>query len=317
MAERLDTALAPQPQAPTPPGPAGLSPAPAPRAPASLEVPLSSCPLAGAAGPCAVPGPGGDPSHQSKDGFGIGNRDLPETSLLHPLTPGKARSSLGVRRPKDCQAARPQRGGSALPRLMEELPSDSHSAQPAGLRQATGRRNKPGDPCASPTPPCSAGHRRRTGVGGWFAERERGAAAVAGRGRGTGGAGQSVSWLHGLPQPCDGSGRSRAQAQDRAPAEIHCGAAGKSSSGGDGSRDGGSSAGPAGGGRDPPWMPHHPCGLDPTSLSGGPSDGGQKAARAASTWPTAQVQDRGGETSPRTAQGKGGEAGLEGIAPVK
>ena len=148
--------------APTPQGPGGLSPAPTLRAPPGLEVPLSSQPLAGAAGPCAVPGPGGDPSHQSKDGVGIGNWDLPETPLLRPLPPGKARSSLGMHRPKDRQAARPWRGVSALPRLVEELPSDSHSAQLAGLRQATAPRNKPGDPCASPTPPCSAGRRRRT-----------------------------------------------------------------------------------------------------------------------------------------------------------
>lgn len=163
IAERLDTALAPQPQAPTPPGPAGPSPVPALRAPAGLAVLLSSCPLAGAAGPCAVLRPGGDPSHQSKDGVGIGNGDLLETPLLRPLPPGTARSS--PRRPKDRQAARPQRRGSALLRLVKELPSDSHSAQPAELRQATAPRNKPGDPCASPTPPCSAGHRRRTGGG--------------------------------------------------------------------------------------------------------------------------------------------------------
>lgn len=135
--EQLDTALAPQPQAPAPLGPVGLSPAPTLQAPAGLKVPLSSCPLAGAEGPCMVPGPGGDPNHQSKDGVGIGNWDLPETPLLHTLAPGKARSSLGMHRPKDCQAARPWQGGSALPRLVEELPSDSHSAQPAGLRQAT------------------------------------------------------------------------------------------------------------------------------------------------------------------------------------
>lgn len=70
-----------------------------------------------------------------------------------------------MRRPKDHQAARPRRGGSALPRPVEELPSDSRSAQLAGLRQATAPRNKPRDPCASPTPPCSAGRRRRTGGG--------------------------------------------------------------------------------------------------------------------------------------------------------
>lgn len=77
MAERRDTALAPQPRAPTPPGPAGLGPAPTLRAPASLEVPPSSRPLTRAVGPCAVPGPGGDPSHQSKDGAHTGNKDLP------------------------------------------------------------------------------------------------------------------------------------------------------------------------------------------------------------------------------------------------
>lgn len=88
-----------------------------------------------------------------------------------------------------------------------------------------------------------------------------------------------------------------------------------SSSGGDRSRDGGSSADPAGGGT------HHGC---PTIRAGwtplaqeGPSGRGQKAARAASKWPTAQVQDRGGETRPRTAQGKGREGGLEAVAPVK
>lgn len=119
--------------------------------------------------------------------------------------------------------------------------------------------------------------------------------------RGRARAGPTVS-----PSPATGAGPSTEHQQ------IHRGAAGTSSSGGDGSRDGGSGTGPARG--DPPRMPHHLARAGPHQPKGGR---GQEAARVASTWPKARVQDRGGETRPRTAQGKGGEAGLKAIAPVK
>ena len=80
--------------------------------------------------------------------------------LLCPLPPGKAGSCQGCAGQGNAKPLVP------VPRVTEELPSNSHSAQPARLHQATAPRKEPGDPGASPRPPCSAGRRRgpREGV---------------------------------------------------------------------------------------------------------------------------------------------------------
>lgn len=149
---------------------------------------------------CAAPG--ANPSHQTKDGAGTGNWDLPETPVLRPLPPGQHRSSRGSAATGSPSCSAPARRLS--PTRTRGGAANSHRACP-GYIKLQPPQNKPETPVRHqhPAVPGTGGGRGR------FAERA-GAATRTWRGR-DGGVEQSTSWALALPQPRHGS---RAHARD-------------------------------------------------------------------------------------------------------
>lgn len=225
-----------------------------------------------------------------------------------------------MHRPNTLQAAWPQQGPWAFPSPLEELPPDRQCPASRDTRQAVPSqqghvRLQPLTPAQRPlhiTPQCraQAEHGRRVcraGLGRRKGMRDR-------RGEAEQELGPRSARACLAPQsarPCGGNSGSCAQAWAE-HRQSPRGAAGRSKSGGDGSRARGSGAGPARGpSMDvPPSMGEGPPG--PGRAEQQRAGGGEHGADGASTAPR-QGHGRGhGQGVPRK-----GQAGLGARAPVK